>query len=265
MPVNTIRINLFERNVKKMKKNLRLRTLSHWLSGVIQCMTQYSKVVYLAGPDVFEPDPTAVGEKKKAICESYGYTGLYPLDNEIPEQESKEELARLIFEGNVNYIQKSNMVIANLNNYRGACDSGTMWEIGYALSMGKIVIAYTEKPLIVPKLVSKHITCVKASSFEECLEQVDKMDLSTYESQFMSFRADMVYNLDSYYGVKDADAENSFIVGYLYGRGFIPKVTISDRRSQVEKYGTECCGYSVEDFDLPYNLMIWFSSSLVED
>lgn len=246
-----------------MDKNLRLRTLIRLLTWVIQCMTHYSKVVYLAGPDVFEANPIAVGKEKKKICKRYGYTGLYPLDNEVPQQESKEELARLIFEGNVNYIHMSNMVIANLNDFRGACDSGTMWEIGYALSIGKIVVAYANKLSIIPELVSRHIICVKAESFEKCLEQVNKMDFCDYHSQFMSFREDMIYNLDSH-GVRDADAENSFKVGYLYGRGVTPKVTISDKRSQVEKYGTKCCGYSVEDFGLPYNLMIWFSSTLVE-
>lgn len=244
-----------------MKKNLSVRTLKHLLAWFLQCMTHYSRVVYLAGPDVFEANPIAVGDKKKEICKRHGYTGLYPLDNEIPSQESKEELARLIFEGNVNYIQMSNMVIANLNNFRGACDSGTMWEVGYALSIGKIVVAYAEKLSIIPELVRKHITCVEASSFEECLNQVDIMDFSDYKSLHLSFREDKIYNLDAP-GVQDADAKTPFIVGYLYGKGATPKVTISDRRSQVKKYGTKCCGCTVEDFDLPYNLMIWYSSTL---
>ncbi|MBP3707318.1 MAG: nucleoside 2-deoxyribosyltransferase [Clostridia bacterium] len=248
-----------------MKEKLSVRTLLYLLRWVIQCMTYYSRIVYLAGPDVFEADPIAVGEKKKTICKCHGYTGLYPLDNEVPQQKSKEELARLIFEGNVNYIQMSNMVIANLNNFRGACDSGTMWEIGYALSIGKIVVAYAEDLMAIPELVRKHIICIKASSFEECINQVDNMDFCDYKNIFICFRGDMIYNLDAKkYDIRDADAVTSFKVGYLYGRDVKPKVTISDKRSQVEKYGTECCGYSVEDFGLPYNLMIWFSSTLVD-
>lgn len=251
--------------MRLMKKNLRVQAVRHLLAGVIKCMTYYSKIVYLAGPDVFDANPIAVGEEKKRICKSYGYTGLYPLDNEIPHQESKEELAHLIFEGNVRYICMCNMVIANLNNFRGACDSGTMWEIGYALSIGKIVIVYAEDVSVIPESIKKLVVCIQAPSFEECLKQVEKMDFCSYKAILLSLKEDKVYNLNpKNKDIQDADAETSFKVGYLYGMGVTPYVTISDSRSQIEKYGTECCGYSVEDFDLPYNLMIWFSSTLVD-
>lgn len=244
-----------------MKKNLRVQALRHLLAGVIKCMTYYSRIIYLAGPDVFEANPIAVGEEKKRICKSYGYTGLYPLDNEIPPQESKKEMARLIFEGNVNYIGMCNMVIANLNNFRGACDSGTMWEIGYALSIGKIVIVYAEDVSVIPESVKKLVVCIQASSFEECLKQVEEMDFCDYKKIWLPLKEDEFYNLDPESDdIQDIDAEASFKVGFLYGMGVVAYVTISDSRSQIEKYGTECCGYSVEDFDLPYNLMIWFSS-----
>ena len=247
-----------------MKKNLSIRAFHYLMAWVIQCMTCYSKIVYLAGPDVFEANPIAVGEAKKRICQKYGYTGLYPLDNEVPQQESKEEMARLIFEGNVNYIRACNMVVANLNNFRGACDSGTMWEVGYALSIGKIVIVYAENLCIIPELVKTNVICIQANSFEECLKCIEKMDFSNHKNNFVRFIEEKIYNLDAKHNVKDADAESSFKVGYLYGkRGIIPKVTVSDKRSQIEKYGTECCGYTVEDFGLPYNLMIWFSSTLI--
>ena len=36
--------------------------------------------VYLAGPDVFLPDPVAWLERKKAICASSGLLGVSPLD-----------------------------------------------------------------------------------------------------------------------------------------------------------------------------------------
>ena len=40
-------------------------------------------LVYLAGPDVFYPDPQAVAVRKKNILSEMGMAGLFPLDNEI--------------------------------------------------------------------------------------------------------------------------------------------------------------------------------------
>ena len=48
--------------------------------------------VYLAGPEVFLPDPVKAGEDKKKLIESlnaahdwpFRLVGLYPMDNEIP-------------------------------------------------------------------------------------------------------------------------------------------------------------------------------------
>ncbi|MDF1764445.1 MAG: nucleoside 2-deoxyribosyltransferase, partial [Oleibacter sp.] len=32
--------------------------------------------IYLAGPEVFLPDATLVGEQKKQLCRQYGFEGL---------------------------------------------------------------------------------------------------------------------------------------------------------------------------------------------
>lgn len=34
--------------------------------------------LYLAGPDVFRPQPAAHGEVLKTMCAEYGFVGLYP-------------------------------------------------------------------------------------------------------------------------------------------------------------------------------------------
>ena len=34
------------------------------------------KTLYLAGPDVFTPEPVKLGEAKKVICERHGLRGL---------------------------------------------------------------------------------------------------------------------------------------------------------------------------------------------
>lgn len=98
--------------------------------------------IYIAGPDVFEKDAKQIGINLKNICTKYGFEGLYPLDNEI-EFTTKKETAKVIYEANINLIKQADIIIANLNDFRGKeADSGTVWECGYASALGKTVYAY---------------------------------------------------------------------------------------------------------------------------
>lgn len=96
------------------------------------------KKIYLAGFDVFAPDAVQRGAKMKLQCAENGFCGLFPLDNEAdtPEQ---------IYEGNCALIDSADIVLANLNPFRGAePDSGTCFEVGYAVAKGKKVFAYLD-------------------------------------------------------------------------------------------------------------------------
>lgn len=102
--------------------------------------------VYLAGFDVFLPDAQAHGERLKALCATYGFEGLFPLDNQAPGELSGAELAQWIYRENIALIRRADMVMANLNPFRGAePDSGTAFEVGYAIARGKPVWAYTRQ------------------------------------------------------------------------------------------------------------------------
>ncbi|MGE4370521.1 MAG: nucleoside 2-deoxyribosyltransferase [Burkholderiaceae bacterium] len=102
--------------------------------------------IYLAGFDVFRPDAKAWGETLKMLCAKYGFEGLFPLDNEAPASLSGAALARWIYEANVQLIRRADIVMANVNPFRGAePDSGTVFEVGYAVALGKPVWAYTEE------------------------------------------------------------------------------------------------------------------------
>ena len=82
--------------------------------------------VYLAGFDVFLPDAVAHGQRLKALCATYGFDGLFPLDNTAPKDLSGAALAQWIYRENVALIRRADMVMANLNVFRGAePDSGT--------------------------------------------------------------------------------------------------------------------------------------------
>ena len=113
--------------------------------------------IYLAGPDVFRPDALAYGEHLKQLCREHGLTGLYPLDTPIAAQLSGKEAAVAIYRANVALIQEADVLMANLDRFRGhEPDSGTAFEVGYAAALGKTVWVHTcEARSIVHQLTGK--------------------------------------------------------------------------------------------------------------
>lgn len=98
--------------------------------------------LYLAGPEVFLAQAQAVGAAKKQLCVAYGHAGLFPLDSDLPVA-SGAGVSTQIYHANIAMIHKSAAVIANLTPFRGpSADAGTVFEIGYALALGKPVFAY---------------------------------------------------------------------------------------------------------------------------
>ena len=96
--------------------------------------------IYLAGPEVFKEDAIEVGKSMKKYCKKKGFKGLFPLDKQIIAP-TKKEASMAIFEANRAMIEKADIVVANLNDFRGSePDSGTVCEIGYDL--GKITVGY---------------------------------------------------------------------------------------------------------------------------
>ena len=110
------------------------------------------KKIYIAGPDVFEPNSIEIGKKYAQICQDHGFIGMYPLDNVIDFDQEKKKIAEDIFLANVELIKQADIVVANLNSFRGKePDSGTIWECGYAFGLGKKVIGYMDSTLPYPE------------------------------------------------------------------------------------------------------------------
>lgn len=104
------------------------------------------KKIYIAGFDVFKKDSIEIGKKYCELCEKYGFLGLYPLDNKVDFDQPKHKIAKDIFDANKKMIENSDIVIANLNRFRGyEADSGTVWECGYGFGLGKEVYGYMDK------------------------------------------------------------------------------------------------------------------------
>ncbi len=96
------------------------------------------KKIYIAGFDVFCDDAKQIGEDYKRICSEYGFLGFYPLDND-------EEHSNAIFLGNVSLINQCDIIVANLNDFRGATmDDGTAFELGYGYAKNKILYGYMD-------------------------------------------------------------------------------------------------------------------------
>ena len=100
--------------------------------------------VYLAGFDVFRADAVEHGNALKALCREYGFRGEYPLDGNVPSSLSPNEKAAWIFRANIELIRTADMIMANLNDFRGPGepDSGTAFEVGFAAALGKPIWAY---------------------------------------------------------------------------------------------------------------------------
>lgn len=100
--------------------------------------------LYLAGPDVFRPDAHARGRELKALCAQFGFEGLFPLDQDVPGHVTDPaEQARWIYRANIALIERADAVLANLDFFRGPePDSGTCFEVGYAVAKGKPVFGY---------------------------------------------------------------------------------------------------------------------------
>src|SRR5690625_189812 len=107
------------------------------------------KKVYLAGPDVFASDAAERAEQHKSLCRMHGFEPLHPVDQVEPTAQS-------IYQHNAELIRQADAVIANANPFRGAePDSGTVFEIGYAVALGKPVVIYIQEPLTTVKPVEK--------------------------------------------------------------------------------------------------------------
>lgn len=99
------------------------------------------KKIYLAGPDVFLPDPLDVGRRKKDLCRQFGMEGLFPIDT----QDDISNDAAAIFRANCSLMAQADIGVFNLTPFRGpGLDAGTAFEVGFMFSQGKPLFGYTD-------------------------------------------------------------------------------------------------------------------------
>ena len=118
--------------------------------------------IYLAGPDVFFPDRALIFERLLAQCEALGMVGVPPTDGGLSEglRGTDDESAQRIYEGNIALIRSGDGVLANLASFRGAePDSGTVFEVGFAIALGKPVAVYGVPDSSYAERVAASIAC----------------------------------------------------------------------------------------------------------
>ena len=130
--------------------------------------------IYLAGPEVFLPDPIQAGvDKKQTIArlnEAHNWpftlVGLYPMDNEIEDFAPDFKTGMKIYHANIQLMNQAHFITANMVRFRGpSMDVGTAFEMGYMAGLNKPVFAYydakpfygkDETPGIYAERVARH-------------------------------------------------------------------------------------------------------------
>ncbi len=103
------------------------------------------RAAYLAAPDVFFPDSDQRAETKKAILAEKNITGVYPSDTKIVNFSFSKETAAEIFKCNIDLMNGCEVILAKMVPFRGpSMDPGTITELVYGATTGKLVIGYYE-------------------------------------------------------------------------------------------------------------------------
>lgn len=95
------------------------------------------KKVYIAGPQVFLPDPIGFYEMVQKLCQQQGLEALIPFDPNLPFD------GDVIYNSNMKLLREADAAVAYADPFRGAePDSGTMWEVGFLRALDKPVFLY---------------------------------------------------------------------------------------------------------------------------
>lgn len=110
--------------------------------------------IYLAGPDVFFPGYDRHKDRMKALCQATDLLALCPADDALVGTMDQSLSAR-IYAQNIALIDSAELVMANVCNFRGSePDSGTVFEIGYAIGKGKKVWCYNVPPIALSQQIA---------------------------------------------------------------------------------------------------------------
>jgi nucleoside 2-deoxyribosyltransferase len=127
--------------------------------------------VYLAGPMVFDAEPTTIFDQMKALCLAQGLVGVAPLDNQIGLEgiAPGNDLLRQIVRADIALMDTLEAAVFCLDGFRRGpeMDAGTAFEIGYMKALGKPIAGWTRDIRPYPQRVAAFFR----SAFNEELVQ----------------------------------------------------------------------------------------------
>ena len=135
---------------------------------------------YLAGPDVFLPNPSEAADEKKRLCRNYGFEGVFPLDADLDLSGlPKREQGLLIGRENEKLIQSCGLLIANLTPFRGpSVDPGTAYEMGFARALRMPVFGYTSTTKLFVDRTRRSVGCHRHDAFRDLDDlQIEDFDM----------------------------------------------------------------------------------------
>lgn len=92
--------------------------------------------IYVAGIEVFLPDPEGFFTKVARQCEALNFEMLSPYNPQL-------KTAREVYDYNMGLLMQCDGLVANFNAFRGSePDSGTVFEAGFVSGLGKTVVGY---------------------------------------------------------------------------------------------------------------------------
>ena len=142
-----------------------------------------SRTVYLAGPEVFLEKAEDLFHRKKELCKRYGFIGVSPLD-ELEGPSITETLNRAfrISHANEDKLRKCDFLIANITPFRSpSADIGTAYEMGFMRSQDRMVLAYTNHPIMFRERTLMHLNLEETDSKTTSeIRDANKMSIESF-------------------------------------------------------------------------------------
>lgn len=133
--------------------------------------------IYLAGPDVFLPDPLKSARAKQEICQKYGFAGLFPFDASLDLSNlSPFEAGIAIYNSNIELMDSCDLIVANMTPFRGvSMDVGTAFEMGYMAAKGRPVFGYSNDGRLYVERVAANAGVDASGMSVESFEMADNL------------------------------------------------------------------------------------------
>ena len=142
-----------------------------------------TKTVYLAGPEVFLEEAEDLFTRKKELCKQYGFTGVSPLDGlDGPSITGTLNRAFQISHANEEKLRKCDFLVANITPFRSpSADIGTAYEMGFMRSQDRMVLAYTNHPIMFRERTLMHLNLEETDTETTTeLRDANKMSIESF-------------------------------------------------------------------------------------